>query len=204
MKFTNNIDKTALRKALINWVTGADGADGATEFVTEQIPWTEAMGFDFYREEVHDKIDDAIGSRYREGGAWDVAKMMDFTDSNNATAEYRRQFTAFINEKVENIYNVYQNAIDKLNESQQYYWVVNCWDGNSEGNTETDNRLFTTHKECYEAMRKAVQEKCLWNIDYEDFDDCDNISIKITANRHSITVDSYSGIYTWEIHSCFK
>ena len=199
MKFTNNIDKTALRKALINWVTGADGADGATEFVIEQIPWTEAMGFDFYREEVHDKIDDAIGSRYREGGAWDVAKMMDFTDHNNATAEYRRQFTAFINEKVENIYNVYQNAIDKLNESQRYYWVAK-WDGN----TETDNRLFKTQSGCYEAMRKSVQDKVFWNIDYEDFDDCDNIGIKITANRHSITVESYSGTYTWEIHSCFK
>ena len=200
MKFTNNIDKTALRKALINWVTGADGADGATEFVMEQIPWTEAMGFDFYREEVHDKIDDAIGSLYRgNGGLWDVAKIMDFTDCNNTTAEYRRQFTAFINEKVENIYNVYQNAIDKLNERQRYYWVVK-WNGN----TETDNRLFKTHSGCYEAMRKSVQDKVFWNIGYEDFDDCDNIGIKITANRHSITVESYSGTYTWEIHSCFE
>jgi hypothetical protein len=200
MKFTNKIDKTALRKALINWVTGADGADGATEFVTNQIPWIEEMGFDFYREEVHDKIDDAIGSRYRGNGAlWDVAKMMDFTDCNNTTAEYRRQFTAFINEKVENIYNVYQNAIDKLNKSQRYYWVANL-----DGNFEIDYRLFRTHKECYEAMRKAVNDKVLWNIDYEDFDDCYTNVITITANRHSITVESYSGTYTWEIHSCFK
>ena len=193
MAFTNNINKETLKNALINWVLGTDGNDGATECVMDEIHWSEDMGYNFWQDEVHEKIDEAIGSRYDNGKIWVVAKLMDFTDSSAETIEYRNRFSIFIEKKVEDIYNTYQEAIDKLNAKKElYYWILDC-----DCYSEQSKNNFESKKECYEDMRQAVNRKVLWNIEYTDFDsDDDMIEIGITATRNQIKCQSYSGTYT--------
>ena len=194
MAFTNNINKKTLKKALINWVLGTDGNDGATEYVMNEIPWSEDMGYDFWRDEVHDKIDAAIGSRYDNGKYWDVTKLVEYADSYIENTNYRHRFYFFIDKKVEDIYNTYQEAIDKLNaEKELYYWTLD-----SGYNSERSEKNFESKEDCYEDMRQAASKKVLWNIEYADFDsDDDMIEIGITATRSQIKCQSYSGTYTW-------
>lgn len=126
MAFTNKINKEALKDALINWVLGTDGNDGATEYVMDEIPWSEEMGFDYWDEVVCNKIDSAIGSRY-DGGieCWEVSKLVQDLD-------YHGRFLKFIDKKVEDIYNTYQKCIDGIekyrektaNNSGIYTWTV--------------------------------------------------------------------------------
>lgn len=196
MAFTNNINKETLKNALINWVLGTDGNDGATECVMDEIPWTEDMGYNFWRNEVHDKIDEAIGSRYDNGKHWVVAKLLNFTDSYIENTEYRNRFRIFIDKKVENIYNTYQEAIDKLNADKElYYWTLDC-----ECYSERSAKNFDSKEECYEDMRQSVNKKVLWNIEYDDLaSDNDMIDINITATRNQIKCQSYSGTYTWTV-----
>ena len=201
MAFTNNINKKTLKKALINWVLGTDGNDGATEYVMDEIPWSDDMGLDFWRNEVNDKIDEAIGSRYDNGKHWDVTKLVEYADSYIENISYRHRFYFFIDKKVEDIYNTYQEAIDKLNAKKElYYWTLDC-----DSYSERSEKNFESKEDCYEDMRRAVNKKVLWNINYTDFaSENDTIDINITATRNQIECQSYSGTYTWEIHSCFK
>lgn len=196
MTFTNNINKKTLKKALINWVLGTDGNDGATECVMNEIPWSEDKGYDFWRDEVHDKIDTAIGSRYDNGKYWDVTKLVEYADSYIENTNYRHRFYFFIDKKVNDIYNTYQEAIDKLNAKKElYYWTLDC-----DCYSERSKKIFNSKEECYEDMRQAVNNKVLWNIEYDDFDsDNDMIGITITATRNQIKCQSYSGTYTWTV-----
>ena len=202
MAFTNNINKKTLKNALINWVLGTDGNDGATEYVMDEIPWSDDMGFEFWQEEVLDKIEEAIGSRYDNGKYWDVTKLVEFADSYIENTNYRHRFYFFIDEKVEDIYNTYQEAIDKLNaknaenaKNEIYYWTLDC-----DCYSERSEKNFGSKEECYEDMRRAVNKKVLWNIEYTDFDsDNDMIDINITATRNQIKCQSYSGTYTWTV-----
>ena len=196
MAFTNNINKKTLKNALINWVLGTDGNDGATECVMNEIPWSDDMGHDFWQDEVHDKIDEAIGSRYDNGKYWVVTKLINITDLSIENIEYLNRFNIFIENKVEDIYNTYQEAIDKLNAKKElYYWTLDC-----DCYSERSENNFKTHRECYEDMRQAVNKKVLWNIEYDDFaHDEELIPIKIIANRNQISCESYSGTYTWTV-----
>ena len=196
MAFTNNINKKTLKNALINWVLGTDGNNGATESVMDEIPWSEDMGYDFWRNEVHDKIDEAIGSRYDNGKIWDVTKLVEYADSYIENTDYRHRFYFFIDKKVEDIYNTYQEAIDKLNgEKDLYYWTLDCG-----YNSERSEKNFDSKEDCYEDMRRAASKKVLWNIEYADFDsDDDMIEIDITTTRNQIICGSYSGTYIWTV-----
>ena len=197
MAFTNKINKEALKDALINWALGTDGNDGATECVMNEIPWTKEMGFDYWSDVVYEKIDIAIGSRYDDGGeCWEVSKLVQDLDYHG------RRFLKFIDKKVEDIYNTYQKCLDELNEynknkpTKKNYW----WKMESDCDTVESKKTFNTHEECYEDMRKAVNDKVLWNIEFTDFDgDEDSIPIKITASRNKIVCESYSGTYTWTV-----
>lgn len=201
-KFENKINKETLKNALINWVLGTDGNDGATECIMDEIPWTEDMGYKFWREKVYDKIDEAIGSRCDNGKDWVVAKLVEYADSYIENTNYRRRFYFFIDKKVNDIYNTYQKCIDELNEYLEkkadkkiYRWkmVNDCGFKESE-------KTFNTHEECYEDMRKAVNDKVLWNIEYTDFaDEDEKIDINIRASLDKIVVESYSGTYTWTV-----
>lgn len=197
MAFTNNINKEALKDALINWVLGTDGSDGATEYVFEEIPWSDDMGIEFWQDEVFDKIDEAIGSRCDDGGeCWEVSKLVQDLDYHG------RRFLKFIDKKVEDIYNTYQEAIDKLNaknannaKKEVYYWTLDgeCFSVRSEKN-------FDSKEDCYEDMCQAVNKKVLCNIKDADFDsDDDMIDINITATRNQIKCQSYSGTCTWTV-----
>ena len=195
MAFTNNINKKTLKKALINWVLGTDGNDGATEYVMDEIPWSDDMGHDFWRNEVHDKIDEAIGSRYDNGKYWDVTRLVKKFEIVQ-DLNYHGRFLNFIDKKVEDIYNTYQEAIDKLNAKKElYYWTLDC-----DCYSERSEKNFESKEDCYEDMRRAVNKKVLWNIEYTDFDsDTDRIEIGITATRNQIICGSYSGTYTWTV-----
>lgn len=196
MSFTHNINKKALKDALINWVLGTDGNDGATEYVMDEIPWSAAMGFDYWDDVVCEKIDNAIGSRYDDGReCWEVSKLVQDVD-------YHGRFMKFIDKKVEDIYNTYQKCIDGVEkyrekkDTKENYW----WRMESDCDIIKSKKTFNTHEECYEDMRKAVNDKVLWNIEFTDFeDDKDTIPIKITANRNKIVCESYSGTYTWTV-----
>ena len=197
MTFTNKINKDALKDALINWSLGTDGNDGATEYVMDEIPWTEEMGFDYWDDVVYEKIDNAIGSRCDDGGeCWEVSKLVQ--DLNY----HGQRFLKFIDKKVEDIYNTYQKCIDgaekyreKKNAHKHYWWKM-------EGISVVveSKKFFNTHEECYEDMRKSVNDKVLWNIGFDDFKfDESPITIKITATRNKIVCESHSGTYTWTV-----
>lgn len=187
-----------LRKALINWALETDGNCGATCDIINTIPWMEEMGFEFWQEYVADEIDAAIGTQYDEDDKeWDVGILADFISLHNAHIEYRNKFRKFIEEKVNNICEAYKKAVDKLNASlnKKYFWVLE-----SECYTERSHTEYSTKEECYEAMRKAVSDKVLWNIEWDDYsDNKDKIDINIIASRDKITVKSYSGTYVWSI-----
>ena len=196
MEFTNKINKETLKDALINWVLGTDGNDGATEYVMDEIPWSEEMGFDYWDDVVYAKIDSAIGSRYEDGiECWEVSKLVQDLD-------YHARFLKFIDKKVEDIYNTYQKCIDGVEKyrekkaTKKNYW----WRMEGDCDTIESKKTFNTHKECYEDMRKSVNDNVLWNIEFTDFDDDeDNITIKITANRNKIECESYNRTYTWSV-----
>lgn len=197
MAFTNKINKEALKDALINWALGTDGNDGATEYVMDEIPWNEEMGFDYWNDVVYAKIDSAIGSTYDDGGErWEVSKLVQDLD-------YHGRFLKFIDKKVEDIYNTYQKCIDgmekyreKKDAKKEHYW----WRMEGIAVAVESKKFFDTHEECYEDMWNAVNEKVLWNIEFDDFKfDEDTITIKITANRNKIVCESHSGTYTWTV-----
>lgn len=199
-KFENKIDKKALTEAITNWIFHNDGYEGAIGGVLEEIPWTEEMGFDFWGDFVHDRIDEAIGSSLNGCEEWKLTKILNFSDCSEETIEYRYSFQKFVEDKVDHIYEVYQKSIDALNESlekksteKKYRWhLIN------EMGKEDSDKLFNTHEECYEDMRKAVNDKVLWNIEYYDVIDC-KVDIHITATKNEIVCTSYSGTYTWYI-----
>ena len=120
-QFVNNIEKSCLSKAVIEWILGIDGYDGAIGGVLCEIPWSEEMGFCFWKKDVYDKIDNAIGNRYdiidgvKHG--WEFSRLINFNDNTEDTIAYRQKFQKFIDDKVEHIYNAYQECIDELNGS---------------------------------------------------------------------------------------
>lgn len=84
-----------------------------------------------------------------------------------------------------------------------YYWKAYSDDGAYEVHS---TRGFKTQKEAYNHMRNAVLEKMKWNTEYdEDFDaEGDPIIYTVTFTKSSITHESYSGLYTYEIYEMKK
>ena len=202
MEFTNKINKEELKTAIIKWVLFADGYGGVIDGVLEQIPWSADMGIDglsgldYWDENVRDRMDNAIGDFYDNGKEWDIVRLLKEFD-NVQDLNYHSRFLNFINNKVEIIYNIYQKCIDELNaHNKKAYW----WKMESDCDVEESEKTFSTHEECYEDMRKAANDKVLWNIEFTDFrDDVETIPIEITANRNKIVCKSYSGTYTWSV-----
>lgn len=114
MKFTNALDdknNTAkLKKALLEWVLGTDGEDGATCHILDAIPWTNEMESVIPWSEFDEKIDEAIGGR----GVW-AQMVYDLVRPVSSSEILRANFDAFISEKVAKIYGVYATMIDALN-----------------------------------------------------------------------------------------
>lgn len=121
MKFTNALDNKdnseKLRKALVEWVLGTDGEDGATCNVLGTIPWTNEMESVIPWREFDEKIDEAIGSR--EDWAQKVYDLV-----NSLETGLRADFDDFISEKVARIYGVYATMIDALNKKSNKKCVL--------------------------------------------------------------------------------
>lgn len=205
-KFENTINKQRLTEAVTNWIFHNDGYDGGTAGVLAEIPWTNEMGFDFWENDINYKIDEAIGSSLNGCEEWILPKIINFSDCSEEAIEYRKSFQKFVEDKVNHIYEVYQKCIDELNKNNENkpdkktytYW----WRMEGIAVATESKKFFSTHEECYEDMRQAVNKKVLWNIGYTDFDGLFNdetISIKITANRNKIVCESHSGTYTWTV-----
>lgn len=208
-KKENKINKMELKDALIKWVFELDGYGGGIGGVLYKIPWETSNDIElkYWQDVAFEKIDEAIGSNYTEDNTeWDIAKLLAFNGTStyekslmSEIYNYRNKFDKFIDAKVEKIYSVYQECIDDFNKkyalNKKYYWELVC-----EGYTSKNECYYDTKEECYNAMRNAVNEKVLWNIEYTDFEeDAEEIDISINASRDKIEVKSYSGTYTWTI-----
>lgn len=121
MKFTNALDDKTnsenLKKALVEWVLGTDGEDGATCRILDTIPWTDEMESVIPWGEFDKKIDEAIGSR----GVW-TQWVYDLVSADRTGL--RMEFDNFISEKVAKIYGVYATIIDALNKKVNKKYVV--------------------------------------------------------------------------------
>lgn len=139
MKFENKINIKFLEEALVNWVLGNDGQDGATCEVLATIPWTNEMEKVTMWSDVCEEIDEAIGRR----DSWDVYRLI-FPSPSDEDVGYKREFYDFISKKVSDIVRVYDNIINKLNEKLMMKSVVvfkYIFDGRNMIRTEID-RIF--------------------------------------------------------------
>lgn len=111
MKFKNELNKKELEKALVNWVLGTDGQDGATCEVLATIPWNDEMERVIPWRCVDEDIDEAIGIR----GEWNVYRLLR-CDSTVEDKKYKDEFNRFIDVKVKCIDIVYDEIIKQLND----------------------------------------------------------------------------------------
>lgn len=125
MKIENKINKLQLKEALIRWVLGTDGQNGATCGLISVIPWGDEINSVISWDDVCDYINDSFGSRLDENGKmWDIGVIL--TNSK----EYFR-FDNFISLKMKDVMDVYQSIIDRANSvcNTKFEIVVHKFDG---------------------------------------------------------------------------
>ena len=109
MKIENKMEYSRVKEALIRWVLGTDGQDGATCELGDAIPWDEEIDSIIPWGDVIDEINDSFGIRTDENNKlWDVAIIL--TNANEL-----ERFMSFIIEKTNKVMTVYQGIIDKAN-----------------------------------------------------------------------------------------
>jgi hypothetical protein len=109
MKIENKMNYQYVKEALIRWVLGTDGQDGATCELIGVIPWGKELESVISWNKVCDDINDSFGGRTDEKGKlWDVGIIL--TNKN----EFDR-FNRFITLKANNVVSVYQSIIDRAN-----------------------------------------------------------------------------------------
>lgn len=109
MKIENKIVYRRVKEALIRWVLGTDGQDGATCELIDVIPWGDELETLISWDDVRDEIDESFGYRTDENNKmWDVGIILTNKD------EFKR-FDRFIKKKTNNVLFVYQGIIDKAN-----------------------------------------------------------------------------------------
>ena len=109
MKIKNEMKYSCVKKALIRWVLGTDGQDGAICELTNVIPWNEEIESVIPWNDVYDEIKDSFGCRTDEKNKWwDVGIIL--TDND----EFKR-FDKFITKKTTKVMDVYQGIIDRAN-----------------------------------------------------------------------------------------
>jgi len=102
----NGTDRSDLQNALIKWVLGCDGENGATKNVVGCIPWSDEMQSVVPWDKYSEKFDAAIGGRE----FWNNEIVGIIT--SNIT---KNRFMDFINQKLDDIVCVYQEAIVEAN-----------------------------------------------------------------------------------------
>lgn len=109
MKIENKINYNYVKEALIRWVLGTDGQDGATCELLNVIPWGKELESVISWNDVCDEINDSFGWRTDENNKWwDVGIIL-----TNTTELVR--FNEFITKKTNTVMDVYQGIIDKAN-----------------------------------------------------------------------------------------
>lgn len=109
MKFENKIKYNRLKEALIRWVLGTDGQDGATCELLDVIPWDDELETLICWDDVYDEINDSFGCRTDENNKWWDARTI------LTNADELERFYNFITEKTNKVMTVYQGIIDKAN-----------------------------------------------------------------------------------------
>jgi hypothetical protein len=109
MKIENRMKYSRVKEALVRWVLGTDGHNGANCSLYDMIPWGEKIESVIPWEDVCDEINEAFGCRTDENNKWWDAGVI-FTNEN----EFKR-FDKFITEKTNKVMTVYQGIIDKAN-----------------------------------------------------------------------------------------
>ena len=109
MKIENKMNRVRVKEALIRWVLGTDGQDGATCELIDVIPWGKEIDSVISWGDVCDEINDSFGGRTDERGKlWDIGIILTNT-------EELLRFNAFITLKTQNVMKVYQGIVDKAN-----------------------------------------------------------------------------------------
>lgn len=109
MKIENKINEVHLKEALIRWVLGTDGQDGATCELLDVIPWGDELESVISWDDVYNEINESFGSRTDENNKWWDAGII------LTQASELERFMSFITEKTKNVMKVYQGIIDKAN-----------------------------------------------------------------------------------------
>lgn len=79
---------------------------------------------------------------------------------------------------------------------KKFRWVASSNDG-WEDESKKD---FSTKKEAYEDMRKAVFEKMCWNTNFdEDLSDGCSVPYEVNFQQDKIVHKSFSGVYTYQV-----
>ena len=100
-----------VKDALIRWVLGSDGEDGATCELLNAIPWGKEIESVISWDDVCDEINDSFGNRTDENNKWwDAAIIL-------TNADELERFHNFITEKTNKVMTVYQGIIDRANSS---------------------------------------------------------------------------------------
>lgn len=109
MKFENKIKYNCVKEAVIRWVLGTDGQNGATWVLCDTIPWSEEIEKVISWDDVYGDFSKVFGSRTDENDElWDEIKIL-------TNADELERFHNFITEKTNKIMIVYQGIIDKAN-----------------------------------------------------------------------------------------
>jgi hypothetical protein len=109
MKIENKIKYCCVKEALIRWVLGTDGQDGATCELIDVIPWGKELESIISWDDVCDEINESFGNRTDENNKWwDAGLILTNVDE-------LERFMSFITEKTNKVMTVYQGIIDKAN-----------------------------------------------------------------------------------------
>jgi hypothetical protein len=118
MKIENKIKYNCVKEALIRWVLGTDGQNGAPWVLCDTIPWGEEIEEVISWNDVYGDFRKAFGSRTDENGElWDVAKIL-------TNADELERFMSFIIEKTNKVMIVYQGIIDRANKLGNDIFVI--------------------------------------------------------------------------------
>jgi len=78
----------------------------------------------------------------------------------------------------------------------KFRWIASSNDGWE----DEAKKEFSTKKEAYEDMRKAVFEKMCWNTEFdEDLSDGCSVPYEVNFQQDKIVHKSFSGTYTYEV-----
>ena len=167
MKIENKMNRVRVKEALIRWVLGTDGEDGATSELIDVVPWGEEIDSVISWDDVCDEINESFGNRTDENGKkWDIGIILTNT-------EELLRFNAFITLKTQNVMKVYQGIVDKANSlyNTKFEIIVHRFDRvvNNEAKYVPIYRYFCNN--LTSLANKVYNELKVSNLEKDDFID---------------------------------